>query len=129
MTVNISDITFNNRILYVLKLNNEKYYVGQTTQLKRLRQHLNGNGSAFTKLHGVVSIVEVIPVDIEDYAGAEILENKKTIDYMNKFGWENVRGGFWSNCDEEAHRKSLLHHLGDIIKCGAHFGDEIQDKS
>jgi hypothetical protein len=121
MDVSISDIDFNNRIIYVLKLNNEKFYIGQTTQLKRLKQHLNGKGSAFTKLHGVVSILEIIPLDIEDYGVAEIFENKKAIDYMNRFGWKNVRGGFWSNCDEEA--------LGDIIKCGANFVDKIQDRS
>ena len=35
--------------IYVLKLKNNKYYVGKTTSLRRLKDHFSEGGSAWTK--------------------------------------------------------------------------------
>jgi predicted GIY-YIG superfamily endonuclease len=43
--------------LYVLKLDEGKYYVGRTTNfITRLSQHLTGQGSAFTTRYKIVDI-------------------------------------------------------------------------
>ena len=41
--------------LYVLKLENDKYYVGKTRDLEsRITAHKKGNGAAWTKQHRVL---------------------------------------------------------------------------
>ena len=78
-------------IIYVLKLENEKYYVGITTNLNyRIAQHLNGSGSNWTSLHKPISIVETI------FNAARTMENEVTKRYMEQYGKDNVRGGSWN---------------------------------
>lgn len=79
-------------ILYVLLLENEKYYVGRTSDFdKRLIEHSSGNGAEWTSLHKVIKPVEIIkncqPQD----------EDAMTVTYMSKYGIENVRGGTFCN--------------------------------
>lgn len=82
----MEDITVS-RLLYVLKLENEKYYIGSTYNLNfRYAQHCQGRGARWTKLHKPVGIVEVV-VDIQ------MTENQLTDKYIEKYGKWNVRGG------------------------------------
>jgi predicted GIY-YIG superfamily endonuclease len=77
-------------LLYVLKLENEKYYIGITYNLNfRYAQHCQGHGARWTKLHRPVGIAEV---RVNATLG---LENLITDEYINKYGKENVRGGSW----------------------------------
>ena len=75
--------------IYVLKLAHGKYYVGKTESPNfRLNSHFEyGGGSAWTKMHKPVSIVELIP-NCDKYD-----EDKYTQKYMDKYGIQNVRGG------------------------------------
>jgi cellular nucleic acid-binding protein len=74
--------------IYVLKLENNKYYIGKTTNPKfRLEQHLNSVGSKWTQKYKPIQIIELIP-NCDDYD-----EDKYTKIYMDKFGINNVRGG------------------------------------
>ncbi len=76
-------------ILYVLLLENNKYYIGITMNLnQRIAQHFSGDGSKWTKLHKPITIVEVQIKNVD-----EKLENEITLHYINKYGKENVRGG------------------------------------
>ena len=74
--------------IYVLKLDNNKYYVGKSENVeKRFEQHINGNGSSWTKLHKPISIEKVIEnANIFD-------EDNITKEYMSLHGIDNVRGG------------------------------------
>ena len=75
-------------LLYVLKLENDKYYIGSTYNLNfRFAQHMQNQGSKWTKLHKPISIVEVI-TDL-----SKTSENDLTRSYMNRYGKDNVRGG------------------------------------
>ena len=48
--------------VYVLKLEQNKYYVGVSKNVyKRIQEHFNSNGSQWTKLYNPIDIVEVIP--------------------------------------------------------------------
>lgn len=80
-------------IVYILKLRGDKYYIG-TTEMhgldQRLKSHFNGGGSTWTKLHPPIEVVETIK------GCSKVVEKLKTLEYMIKYGWQNVRGGAWS---------------------------------
>ena len=105
--------------LYVLKLEDSKLYVGQSIDPeKRIKAHFKGKGSAWTKLHPPVEIVKQWESKFTDWKEAEMEENRITLTLMQKFGWQNVRGGFWSNTDETSTYKGLKTHAPLIKKYG-----------
>ena len=74
--------------IYVLKLENNKYYVGKTSNPSfRMESHFNENGSAWTRKYKPIKLEALIP-DCDDYD-----EDKYTKKYMDKYGINNVRGG------------------------------------
>lgn len=80
-------------ILYILKLIDDKYYIGITLNLnQRLSQHFSNEGSQFTKKYKPLEVHKIIYNDDinEDY------ENNLTLEYMQKYGWNNVRGGYYT---------------------------------
>ena len=77
--------------IYVLQLQNNKYYVGKTiTPHSRIEAHFTNNGSEWTKLYNPIKLIELVP-NCDDYD-----EDKYTYKYMDKFGIDNVRGGSYS---------------------------------
>lgn len=53
--------------IYVLKLQNNKYYVGKTSNPKfRLESNFNNNGSSWTKLNKPIKLVKLIS-NCDDY--------------------------------------------------------------
>lgn len=100
------------RLLYVLRLKDECFYVGQSRADRfegRIRAHFKGKGSAWTKAHLPVDVIEKIEVH-GSYRDIELIENQKVIEYIKRYGLSKVRGGFFSNVDEEVTRKNLCHH-------------------
>lgn len=77
--------------VYVLLLENNKYYIGKTDNIKaRLHNHFNGNGSMWTKKYKPIRL-------IEQHDGCEQFDEEKyTLIYMKKYGVENVRGGIYT---------------------------------
>jgi cellular nucleic acid-binding protein len=77
--------------LYVLQLEDNKWYVGKTTDInRRFTQHQTGQGSAWTKSYKPIRIVETRCLkDAYD-------ETNTTKDYMKKYGIDNVRGGAYA---------------------------------
>lgn len=74
--------------IYTLQLEKGKYYVGKTNNPQfRLESHFNSNGSEWTKLYKPLKILD-IKSDCDNYD-----ENKITIQNMDKYGINNVRGG------------------------------------
>lgn len=72
--------------IYVLELEDNKYYIGKTKDTHtRIKRHFNGRGAEFTKKYKPIK-VEKIYFNCDD-------ELKYTLKYMNKYGIENVRGG------------------------------------
>lgn len=79
--------------IYILQLDNNKYYVGKTNNPQfRLEQHFKSTGSVWTTKYKPLSVLEMIK-DCDEYD-----EDKYTRKYMDKFGVDNVRGG--SFCEE-----------------------------
>ena len=75
--------------LYVLKLEDDCYYIGISHNLnQRWSQHYSGSGAKWTRLHKPVEVVKVIyPATEKD------IENRITLEYMETYGKEKVRGG------------------------------------
>lgn len=74
--------------IYVLQLEQDKYYVGKTKNYQaRLLSHFTNNGSAWTREYKPIDIIEIVP-DCDDYD-----EDKYTRMYMDMYGVNNVRGG------------------------------------
>lgn len=74
--------------IYVLSLVEGKYYIGATNDVpRRYQEHMDGNGSAWTKKYPPVKLVEV-------HENRDVFEEDLyTKKYMARFGIENVRGG------------------------------------
>jgi len=112
--------------VYVLKLTNNKYYVGKTTNVEqRMIQHRRNEGSEWTQLYKMIEIDNVFNnCDDED-------EDKYVIQYMKKYGIDNVRGGSFSELNLSREKKNVLESMirsssNLCFKCGSskHFISE-----
>lgn len=86
----------NHWTLYILKLQDNKYYVGITTKTPQIRmqEHVNGVRVAYwTAKHKPVEIILEEDLGRVSKAHAEKYENKVTRDLMKQHGINNVRGG------------------------------------
>ena len=81
-------------MIYILLLEKEKWYIGYTERKdgERFQEHFTGEGSKWTQLYKPIQVIEWREGTLED-------ENKITLEYMQKYGWWNVRGG--SYCQVE----------------------------
>jgi predicted GIY-YIG superfamily endonuclease len=109
--------------LYVLQLEDGKYYVGKTTNLKRrVEEHSKGNGSEWTWTYRPVKVLESRPLK-DDHD-----ENNTTKNMMKKYGIENVRGGTYCQVElpksyETALQAEICSAENSCFKCGGkgHF--------
>ena len=77
--------------VYVLELQNDKYYIGSSCNIyRRLIQHWSGCGSKWTTLFKPKSLISWIGVQDEDLLH---MENTITTEYVKKYSHMNVRGG------------------------------------
>jgi predicted GIY-YIG superfamily endonuclease len=117
-------------ILYVLQLEDDKWYVGKTDDIaKRFEQHKTGKGSAWTKLYKPIKIEKLQPItSIHD-------ETNVTKDFMKKYGTDNVRGGAYCQVDlpdgtVETIRHELRSGSDKCYSCGktGHFTTKCRKK-
>lgn len=111
--------------IYVLKLNKGKYYVGKTNNvIRRYEEHStkSESSSEWVKLHGVQKLIEANPC-INPFA-----EDAKTLEYMEKFGVDNVRGGSYVTIHLTKENLNSINQLirsstNKCFKCGkaGHF--------
>jgi cellular nucleic acid-binding protein len=89
--------------IYILLLDEGKYYIGQTDNVaRRYQEHITGIGSAWTKKYKPIRIEKTIQsTSIFD-------EDKITKEYMLKYGIENVRGGSFVQISLPEDRKKNL---------------------
>lgn len=86
--------------IYVLKLENDKWYVGISRNVqRRYREHCLGMGAKWTKLHRPLQIFETRELQIKKQGKACIREDAVTHEYAALYGWENVRGGGYCTVD------------------------------
>ena len=76
--------------IYILRLEEDKYYVGITTNPNsRIKEHHSGKGAKWTKLYKPIEIIEIT------LSTHEWQEAYTTLVMMKKYGLANVRGGPW----------------------------------
>lgn len=105
--------------VYLLELENGKYYVGHTkdNNLKRVLEHGNGRASAqWTRMHKPLRILKTMPGSTTD-------EDRMALHAMEVYGWCNVRGGKWCLTDmrnppRELQQNNLLQSHEACPRCG-----------
>jgi predicted GIY-YIG superfamily endonuclease len=102
-------------LLYVLECAPTKsggpatWYIGVSYALNnRIAQHASGRGSAWTRIHPVVRIAEV------RMSATLQLERDVTLQYMRRYGWQNVRGGPYSSPNLPRAPKALASKVRQI---------------
>ena len=83
--------------IYKLNLENGKKYVGKTTDFdRRMDQHFSGNGAKVTQKFKPIDgkTVDEVPGFFSDE-----VEQEYTEDYIDKYGYGNVRGGAYTNSE------------------------------
>jgi hypothetical protein len=115
--------------IYILKLTNNKYYVGKTTNPKyRLNSHFNYDGSTWTKKYKPINMLEIIK-NCDNYD-----EDKYTLKYMEKYGINIVRGGSFCQIKLTDENKNTINKMinGSTDKCyicgkNGHFASKCKD--
>lgn len=97
--------------VYILELRNRMLYVGISTDPKRRYiQHCEGKGSVWTRMHQPIRIMEIASTGVRSKRKAEHLESKRTLELIDTYGWQRVRGGRFVKVDEKFHLCSLANH-------------------
>lgn len=94
--------------LYVLELEKGKYYVGQTNKPTfRYAEHISYCGSKWTKLYKAKKRLVLKEMMVDSHQEAKLYENWLTLIYMEKIGWENVRGGDYCKTEDYMLKEDL----------------------
>ena len=113
--------------IYILKLNDNKFYIGKTnrTVKERYQEHLEGIGSFWTKKYKPLSVIK----QIENSSPFE--EDRYVKEYMAIYGIDNVRGGSYNQEELNGEiikflRNELRTSNNECYKCGStgHFVSE-----
>lgn len=116
--------------IYVIKLEKNKFYVGKTNNPEfRIKTHVNSNGSDWTRKYKPLRLIELKP-DCDDFD-----EDKTTIQYMAKYGIDNVRGGSFVSLNLKQSvidtiNKMILGSNNNCFVCGkyGHFAKDCEFK-
>lgn len=91
--------------LYILELEGGHYYVGKSVDVaKRFEQHKNGTGSAWTKTHRPVKLLETRAIT------SPYDETNVTKDLMKKHGVDRVRGGAYANVNLTHEQRTAIEY-------------------
>ena len=105
--------------IYVLKLQENKYYIGKSKNdvIARYQQHVNGQGSTWTKKYKPISLLE------KRENVSPLMEDLVTKEYMIKYGIQNVRGGSYVELElSEFHISALQMEIWNATDCCSQCG-------
>ena len=108
--------------VYELALEQGKFYVGTTNDvIRRFNEHKNYNGSKWTMLYDVKEILAVKKIELnkkerKNYKN-NYIEDDTTLKLMYLYGYENVRGGKWSEYEiEKPEELNIIRQDWDELK-------------
>ena len=85
--------------------------------MKRYQQHLNGTGSAWTKKY------KPLAIDTIHKNASPFDEDKITMEYISKYGVDNVRGGSFSQIElSEFHKDVINMQIRSATDCCTQCG-------
>lgn len=97
--------------LYTLELEHGCYYVGITrfrSVQVRYQQHATGRGSKWTKLHLPIRIIYTRKLGHMLEKDATLIETATTLQFIERYGVDVVRGGRLVAVDPAVHRSTYL---------------------
>jgi len=114
--------------IYKMNLSGGKKYVGKTTNVeRRMDQHFSGNGAKVTKKFKPINanVIDEVPGFF-----ADDVEQEYTEDYIDKDGYENVRGGKYTN-SKTLKKGSPKKKTVTCFKCGrsGHYATQCYAKT
>jgi predicted GIY-YIG superfamily endonuclease len=120
------DFTQKMESLYILECEDNKWYVGKSTDVqRRFKQHTEGKGSEWTREYAPIRIAETRSIT------SQFDETNVTKEYMKKYGIDNVRGGAYATVElTDAQEDIIRHELraanDSCYKCGkkGHFANK-----
>lgn len=98
-------------MIYVLQLENGKFYVGYTEREngERFIEHFSDEGAEWTKKYKPIQVLEFREGTKDD-------ENIVTLELMRELGWFNVRGGKWCKVNMTHPPEELVAHIPINVK-------------
>ncbi|MFX1294619.1 MAG: hypothetical protein ACFFD2_07175, partial [Promethearchaeota archaeon] len=92
-------------VIYVLRLGNNKWWVGRTKYFdKKIKSIRKGKGRQWIRTNGFKAVEEIIE-------NGDLIE--KTLEYMKKYGWENVRGTYWHDGPQTYIPKRIIEYVSE----------------
>lgn len=113
--------------IYILELKDDCYYVGWSANLRqRIEAHFTDDGAAWTKIHAPVTILGL------QVGASKAEEQVRTVQLMEKVGWEKVRGGNYCQvdlqCPHEFQQKMTCYYCGSaehlVVDCDVRMADD-----
>ena len=117
--------------IYKMNLQNGKKYIGKTCAIdRRMEQHFSGNGSKVTKKFKPHSC-EILD-EVPGFFSNEV-EHEYTEEYIKKHGYQNIRGGYYTNSKTLKYIPKNKKNTKTIIcyKCkrGGHYANQCYNYS
>lgn len=113
--------TESNYYLYVLALEEGRYYVGITTSPhRRFHEHeFTSKGAYWLKKYRPMYILSMLDTGTSDQSEACRVENRKTLQLMQVVGWQSVRGGSFVQVSDKLHLRHLCNCglFTDVPEC------------
>ena len=106
--------------IYVLRLEDDHYYVGKTNDLaRRFMQHINGEGSKWTQVYKPSSIIHT------QENRHDLDEEMCTLEWMDKKGIDMVRGDCFTNLRLSDDEKAFIRKKINTMKNQCYLCNEL----
>lgn len=114
LDVDIEDVSFSERehYIYLLELENSKFFVGYARNLQSaIKNHEKGKASSWTQTYKPVQLLKYQKVVFENGIPNVDMVNEWVVQCGAEYGYENVRGGSFTQWNSEHHLRLIQSFL------------------